>query len=441
MRGAFLVAALATLLAVPTVSAGWGMPEPLTERGEIVTAMYEKIAIVGVLVFALVFALLVWILFRYREETGHGRATHEAHRGSLKAEAIWTLIPLGIMLWIGVMAYGGLVQLDKEIPIDEAEMSVTVTGYQWAWEMDYGGGVVASVAASPDAAGRLSYTDTFHLPANTKILFNITGADVIHAFNIMDANRAYVSMDDANPSGPHKVHQQVMMFPAGKYTIQCKEMCLNPGHGYMRAELIVEPMPAFRAWLEDRQLAVGAELVSRVSMQSTASGISSPDDLTVVAGSRVIVRFENTLADPITLTMGGGNFVNETIPGRSTALFAFDTGVPGDYTLTASNGGRLAFNAIEATPVSVDLGNYVLNPKHLDLQAGTTYLITLKNVHSTIHNLYIGDHPGQALAKSPNLQPGAGGSFVWTATRGNFDMWCDVAGHHELGMFGTISVA
>src|SRR5688572_1847963 len=172
------------------------MPDPLTERGQVVEDIYTKIAVVGIVVFLLVFVLLVVVLLRYREGSGKGRATHEKHRGSLAAEMVWTVIPLFIMLWIGYIAYVGLVKLDLGEAETEPEMSVTVTGYQWAWEMDYGQGVKVFVNPSADAeTGVMSYTDTFHLPAGVPIQMNVTGADVIHAFNIMDANRAYFSMD------------------------------------------------------------------------------------------------------------------------------------------------------------------------------------------------------------------------------------------------------
>src|SRR5690242_18653053 len=114
MRKALLaIAALVVLSAAAMpVAARFGMPEPLTERGQTVEDIYTKIVLVGIVVFTLVFALLVWVLWRYREGTGKGRSTHEKHRGSLKAEMVWTFIPLIIMLWIGFIAYQGLVQLD-----------------------------------------------------------------------------------------------------------------------------------------------------------------------------------------------------------------------------------------------------------------------------------------------------------------------------------------
>lgn len=447
MRLRLLVVAAAVLavavIAVPVASAGWGMPEPLTPRGETVTDIYEKIAIAGIVVFVLVFALLVWILWRFRESTGHGRSTHEAHRGSIKAEMLWTIAPLAVMLWIGVISYAGLVQLDKEIPVEDAEMAVTVIGSQWQWTFDYGGGLVYSPASQVDLdTGEMTFPESFHLPAGIPILMNVTGADVIHAFNIMDANRAYVTMDDANPFGPHQIHQQVHIFPAGTYLIQCKEMCLNPGHAYMRSQLVVEPMPQFQAWLADQSLVSGAPngLVSKFHVDADATTLRTTGDTTIVKGTRVILDITNKASQPVTV-ISPGAVRSVTITPGATDLLYFDTAVVGDFTITASNNATLAFSAIEATPVAVDLAAFRLNPEHLDLKAGTTYLFQVKNVHTAQHNLFVGDYGANVLAKSATIGPSGTTSFTWTFEPGTYDMWCDVAGHHGLGMHGTITVA
>jgi heme/copper-type cytochrome/quinol oxidase subunit 2/plastocyanin len=446
MRKALLaVASLLVLAAVAApASARFGMPEPLTERGQTIEEIYTQIAVVGLIVFVLVFVLLVVVLVRYREGSGKGRATHEKHRGSLAAEMVWTLIPLAIMLWIGFIAYQGLVKLDLEHQDTEPEMAVTVTGFQWAWEMDYGGGVKVLVNPSADAeTGVVSYTDEFHLPADTPILMNVTGADVIHAFNIMDANRAYVTMDDANPLGPHKVHSQIHSFPEGRYLIQCKEMCMNPGHGYMRAELLVEPRADFDRWLEERTLGAGAELVQKVHVTADADSLDMEGgrNMTIVAGTRIILEVENTGAAPVDIGLSTQPL--GTVPAGETRLFAFDTAadVPGDRTIVGSNGGQVVFRAIQAEVVAMDLGAFRLIPDHLDLKAGTTYLVQVKNVHNTAHNVYIGDRGDGTLVNSATIGGGASTSFVWTAEAGEFEMWCDVPGHADLGMVGTVSVA
>ena len=442
MRGKVL-SALATLLAAAgTASAKYGFPDALTPRGQLVEGIYERIVIAGVLVFLLVFALLVYILVRFRAGSGHGRATHEKHRGSLGAELTWTIVPLLVVLWIGFIAYAGLVKLDKGETDVAPEMTVHVKGVQWAWQMDYGGGVKVNVVTQPDAHGNLSYSDTFHLPADVPIAMNLTGGDVIHAFNILDADRAYFSMDDANPLGPHKWHNQTQVFPAGDYLIQCKEMCLNPGHGYMRAKLVVEPMADFQTWLKHRQLEAGHDLLAEPAVTADATGLHTKDNLTVVKGTRVIAAVTNAGTAPTTVSAPGAESV--TIAAGDTQDVAFDVPSVGNVTMTSS-GGTLTFHAIDAKVVDVDLRSYHIEPQALQLEKGTTYLVRVK-VEDSVHNYYLGHWDGSGaktvIAHSDAISGGASGSFVFTPTEtGSYDAWCDVAGHYGLGMHAHATVS
>ena len=450
MRGKVLLAAAVLLLVAGPSAARWGMPEPLTDRGEVIEDIYVKITIAGVITFVLVFVLLVFILARYREGTGKGRATHEKHRGSLAAEMTWTLIPLAIVLWIGYIAYAGLVTLDRANEDVEPELSIQVTGFQFAWQMDYGGGVKLLVNPSIDSeTGNVTFSEPFHVPAGVPILFNITGGDVIHAFNILDSNRAFVSIDDANPDGPHEQHRQVHVLPAGLYYVQCKEMC-GAGHAYMRAEILAEPQADFDRWLQEKTLAAGADLVQKVHVTAdddsfeaegagTVGGIE--DVITIVAGSRIILEVQNDGAHDLQLNLSTTPL--GTVPAGETALLSFDTAenVPGDRTIVGLPGGSLVFRAIEAEVEAIDLGAFELVPDHLELEAGKTYLFQVENVHSTAHNVFIGHRGSDTRAFSATISGGATTSFTWTAEAGEFDMWCDVPGHADAGMIGTVSVS
>ena len=454
MRGKVLLAAALVLLVAGPAAARWGMPEPLTERGQVVEDIYVKITIAGVLTFVLVFVLLVFILARYREGSGKGRATHEKHRGSLAAEMTWTLIPLAVVLWIGYIAYAGLVTLDRGNEDLQPELSIQVTGYQFAWEMDYGGGVKVLINPSIDSeTGNVTLSEPFHVPAGVPILFNITSGDVIHAFNILDANRAYVSIDDANPDGPHEQHRQVHVLPAGTYYVQCKEMC-GPGHAYMRARILAEPQAAFDRWLEEKSLAVGADLVQKVHVVADAdsletTGTTTENNVTfmrIVAGARIILEVENTDDAPLDVSLSTSTPLG-TVPPHSTALLSFDTAaeVPGDRTILGSNGGELVFRAIQAEIVDVDLRSYHIDPEVLQLEQGTTYLINVHGLDSA-HNYFIGHWDGEGektiVAKSPDVSAGGTVSFVFTPTEtGTFDTWCDVAGHYAGGMHAHATVA
>lgn len=444
---AVLAATVLLLVSLPA-AARFGMPDALTKRGQTIEDIFSKIMVVGILVFVLVFVLLVWVLVRYREGTGHGKATHERHRGSIKAELVWTIIPLAIMLWIGVMSYAGLVKLDAGLGAQDAEMEVQVVGRQWLWEMHYPNGVQTTVIAQADAHGNLTYSDTFHLPADTPILLNLTGGDVIHAFNILDGNRAYVTMDDANPWGPHKYHRQVYSFPAGNYHIQCKEMCLNPGHGYMRANLIVEPRAAFDAWLADAAMCTGADLCERVSVTAKAGTLTygTPAPAVAVNGSRIAVKVDNQGPDVLTVRLDGAE--RAAVPAGQVGRFAFEVSGSNRYNVSFSpvTKAKDSFFVVESVvpdddTIVVDLKDYRLDPPAIKLQVGKGYLITAKNLGGTGHNLYMGTYGGEVVARSATINGGQDAKLYYKPTApATLDMWCNVPGHAGLGMKGTVTI-
>ncbi len=430
------------LLATGTVSAAWGMPEPLTPRGETVDDLYVKVTIAGAIVFVVVFALLVWVLVRYREGSGHGKSTHEAHRGSLAAEMVWTLIPLAVVLWVGWIGYQGLLELDEGIATDEAEMTIHVNGYRYGWRMGYGDGVIVEVTTSPDAVGVLTYTDTFHVPADTNILLNITGDDLIHAFNIMDANRAYFSMNDANPFGPHKYAEVVVNFPVGEYSIQCKEMCLNPGHAYMRAKLIAEPKAAFDEWKADQVLlGTGSSEFVEVTAMAGKLTFQDPAPSLVIAGTRIGIKIHNGDNQVATVSLNG--VPQGSVAPMGTSRVGIDAAAGATYNVTVSNGGSFTIGTV--TPdfeIPLDLKEFAIVPPHLEMQVGKGYLIEARNIGSAAHNLFIGQFGGEILAQS-NLASGGGVALLYfkPTTAGELEMWCNVSGHHGLGMKGTITVS
>jgi cytochrome c oxidase subunit 2 len=445
-----LAASLIALLALaPAASAAFGMPDALTSRGQAVEGLYTIIAILGITVFLIVFAWLVAVIVRFREGTGHGRATHEKERHNAKAEALWIGVPLVMVLWIGYAAYGAMVGLDHGIPLDQAQMEIRVTGSQWNWQFDYGSNV--RLFSNPDPMdGNVSAENTFLVPQGTNILFNITSADVIHAFQVLDANRAYVLFNDANPLGANKYALQTVNLPAGDYFVQCNKMCLNPGHAYMHAAIKAVPKAQFDHWFAQKRAEGGANLLQHLAVEAKADGLhlaGNPailnDTFQVAAGMRIVVDVK---ADrDVTLTATGAAPKTFRAGEAVDTFYAFDAKTPGTYTLIADNGGIATFTATAAIPKTVTLSNFKLTPDALQVEAGKTYLIQVPNAGMATHDLHIGHYNGGAnpeiLAHSPSVGAGGSAAFLWTPKeKGTFDMWCNQSGHAALGMVGTVTV-
>ncbi len=449
--GSVLLASLAALLALAgNAAARGGMPEPETGRGQIIESIYYQIYVAGVIAFLLVMALLLWVIFRYRASSGVGRATFEKERENLKLEMTWIVIPLGVVLWVGGISYSGLVDLDEGVAVEDAFTEIRIVGSQWNWEADYGQGV--SVFADPaPGTGEVADGNVFLVPANVPVLFNVTAIDVIHSFAIQEVDEetgrlgAQIGMVDANPTGPHKYNHMVVTFETGEYYVQCKEMCFNPGHAYMRARIVAVPVGEYDDWLEQKQLEAGADLVERLGLEIGDGTLTTErEDIAVANGARLIVQVLNGGSGASTVSVSGTDATVTVDPGAMGTL-VYDTTEAGTFSFEASTGGSVPFEVIDATPVSFDLGDFFFDPEELSLEGGQTYLFQVRNVGETIHNMFIGDFESaseqEVFWNSITIGPGNTASFIVTPESGvSFDTWCNVPGHYELGMFGVLNV-
>lgn len=472
-----MLAALVTL-AAPAVARGF-LPDPVTERGAIIESVYFQIFVVGVVIFLFVFALLAFILLRYREGSGKGRATYEKERDNLKAEALWTIIPLLIVLWVGVISYQALVDLDgiESGPFNEfdhaaytanspmpfsdfqedaaaegrdAYVRVWITGFQWFWQADYGGGV--SIAALTGAGGSLEDTEPFVVPADTPLQFIVTSSDVIHSFNVpalyqtLDTRMGVPTPDEGlnltvSPGELNTLDVRAGL-PEGEYFTQCKENCGTPGHSYMRALIQSVPVEQFDQWVADQKAGAGAGLVQHVPVSATGGGLSTDYSTSLAQGAAIRFQIANDEASDLEFTFAGDSV---TVPAGAVDFLEVTAGDPATVPLEASNGASLDFQVKEPQTVDVELGDFVIEPEDLEVQAGEVYIFEVENTHTTGHNIYIdmqgGDGVTQARWNSATLTPGQTDAFIVAPKEpATMETWCAVPGHYNLGMVGTMTV-
>ncbi len=425
------------------------MPEPLTPTGVVMENIYSQIFLAALLVSLFVFALLAYVVWRFRASSGHGRATHEHERDNLKAEMTWTIIPLFIMIWVGVISYQGLVALDSSFDDDDIEYNIGIVASKWNWRAVYEGGFdnggfeLTSSPSFSNGAERNFVNDenVFYLPSDTIIRFTVTSADILHAWALFDSNGAAVGMIDAAPSGPTQFNELEVILPDGEYWVKCKEHCFNPGHAYMRARVIAVPPAEFNGWADETRLTAGASVVAELGMLLSDGGVSTEGNYTVVKSSRVVMQVGNAEATDARLTSAELG-LDITIPPNTLYRFAFDAPTPGTFTLMTP-AGPVDLTVLDAESVTVELFEWGIEPANLQLQAGKTYLVNVVNSGDSDHNLFIGDLGARSAAfKSVDIAGGASTSFlVQGASAGLYDTWCNVPSHDDLGMVGTATVA
>ena len=209
--------------------------------------------VIGVIVFSAMFVSIVL----HRKSRGHEAAqfTH-----STKAEIVWTIIPVLILVFMAVPATKALVNMEVA---PETEMTVKITGFQWRWKYEYIEdeiSFISSLDPESNAARRLesgadpNTVDNYLLevdkplvlPAKTRIKFLITADDVIHSWWVP----ALGWKRDAVPGFINEAWTEVM--EPGIYRGQCAELC-GKDHGFMPIVLNVLPRDEYDAWVMQQQ--------------------------------------------------------------------------------------------------------------------------------------------------------------------------------------------
>jgi cytochrome c oxidase subunit 2 len=222
--------------------------------------------VIGIGVFTVMFTSIVL----HRKSKGY-EAAKFSH--STKAEIIWTIIPVLILVVMAVPATTALVRMEDS---SGAEMTVKITGFQWRWKYEYLDqdiSFISSLDASSNAARQLNsgvapesienyLLDVDHplvLPIGKKIKFLITADDVIHSWWVpalgwkRDAIPGFINEAWTNIEEP------------GTYRGQCAELC-GKDHGFMPIVVIALAEDDFQSWVNE-QLAGNSQSDEQVTVQ------------------------------------------------------------------------------------------------------------------------------------------------------------------------------
>jgi cytochrome c oxidase subunit 2 len=213
-------------------------------------------------------------MFAFRKSKGAVPATW-SH--STKAEAIWTVIPILILI---VMAVPATKTLFRMYDTSQAEMTVKITGYQWMWRYEYLGENVQFLSRlertsdrtralgsgldpyAVKVGGENTYLlDVDHplvLPVGTKIRFVVTGDDVIHAWWVPQLGWK----QDAIPGIINENWTRINV--PGTYRGQCAELC-GRDHGFMPIVVKAVPKAEFKSWLAAQRSANEAAATASVT--------------------------------------------------------------------------------------------------------------------------------------------------------------------------------
>ena len=140
--------------------------EPHSEFSRDTDYLWDLLLILGTVVFVLVEAILLYVVFRYRHRPNDDRKPPQTH-GNTTLEILWTLIPAVILVFIAVPTVR--VIFKTQAAAAPGSLNIEVIGHQWWWEFRYPEyGIVTA--------------NEIYLPVGRTVNFALKSVDVIHSF-------------------------------------------------------------------------------------------------------------------------------------------------------------------------------------------------------------------------------------------------------------------
>ena len=262
LRKPGLLIAAATLLAAPAAKADWtlNMTRGVSTMSGEIYSLHMTIFWWCVAIAVFVFGWMILSLVKFRKS--HGAVPDTAMVHSTKAEIIWTVLPVVILVIMAVPAARTLIKLEDA---SNTELTVKVTAFQWKWQYDYldkGVSFYSTLSRDSDAARQMSsgtdpetvqnylldVDNPWVVPVGKKVRLLLTAKDVIHAWWVP----AFGVKKDAIPGFVNEVWFEVQADKPGTYRGQCVELC-GRDHGFMPIVVEAKTQADFDAWLAAKQ--------------------------------------------------------------------------------------------------------------------------------------------------------------------------------------------
>ena len=196
----------------------------------------------AIAVFVLILLAVVIVRFNARANPVPSRTTHNT-----PIEVIWTILPVLILAAIAVPSFR-LLYVELDVP--KPDLTVKVTGKQWFWSYAYPDNgnfefdslMVADKDLKPGQLRLLAVNREMVVPVNKIVHVLVTGADVIHSFNVP----SFGIRIDAIPGRINDTWFKATR--EGVYYGECSELC-GKDHSFMPIAVHVVSQADFDTWV------------------------------------------------------------------------------------------------------------------------------------------------------------------------------------------------
>jgi cytochrome c oxidase subunit 2 len=261
---ATLIVGVLAFTAAPAAHAAWtlNMTRGVTDMSREIYGLHMTILWVCVAIGVFVFGWMIFSLVMFRKSKGAVPDTRMVH--NTKAEIIWTVIPIFILIGSAIPAARTLIKTEDATG---TELTIRVMAYQWKWGYEYVGSNVTVLSTLDRASNEarqlgsgidpnsvpdylLNVDHPLVVPAGTKVRLLITAQDVIHSWWVP----ALAIKKDAIPGFINESWFKVDEDKVGIYRGQCAELC-GRDHGFMPIVVEVKSKADYAQWLEAQKAA------------------------------------------------------------------------------------------------------------------------------------------------------------------------------------------
>lgn len=212
-----------------------GLPESATDKGDVVTNLWQGSWLAALFVGFLVWGLIGYVVIFFRRRASHEGSLPTQTRYNLPVEILYTVTPL---LAVCILFYFTWRDQNELLELDpDPDNTVHVVAQQWSWTFNYVDGDVYTTGTPADPP-------TLVLPQGETTEFILTSADVIHSFWVP----AFLFKLDMLPGDPNTI--QMTPDKAGTFAGRCAELC-GTYHSGMLFTVEVVPPDEYDAYLAE----------------------------------------------------------------------------------------------------------------------------------------------------------------------------------------------
>jgi cytochrome c oxidase subunit 2 len=200
--------------------------------------------------FSLITVFVVYSAVVYRHRPGDA-GVGANFKSSNQLEIFWTIIPLGLVIFLSFLGSKDLAQTRRAEP---NALEVKVTAFQWGWLFEY-----------PNNGDIKS--NQLYLPVDQQVHLTMTSRDVIHSFWVPE----FGIKQDILPGANLVKELRINPTRIGSYTVYCNQLC-GGAHAYMTAPVKVVSKQDFESWVASQNNSASLTPAQRGEKAAPTSG-------------------------------------------------------------------------------------------------------------------------------------------------------------------------